>query len=256
MMEGEMSVAVNEVTTSEPRTEPRCKVCRHPKRRAIEAALLGGASDRAVVQRYSLSRPGVRRHRPHMPAIERTPAAAEPAEPDTAGSGGGSHGMPGSAPMKLVAPFRMTDSSGYLFDLPAGRMCEGATLAKVWRLGGRLAAPSDSELAKYEAERNKFAGQHGAPTPKRVVPERPAALMPAGLSPDEIATRVKLRPELVGAQRERAGIAHRAARAADNFQHMDRMMMIYGSEARATDLVGQFGVWRFAESWFWDRVGK
>ncbi len=46
-----------------------CTICEHPKREAIDRALVGGASNRSLASLYDVSEAAVRRHRTnHLPA--------------------------------------------------------------------------------------------------------------------------------------------------------------------------------------------
>lgn len=48
-------------------SEPKCSICKHPKRPAIERALLDpGNSGRAVARQFNLILSSLQRHRPHM----------------------------------------------------------------------------------------------------------------------------------------------------------------------------------------------
>jgi hypothetical protein len=61
-----------------------CTVCEHPRRGAIDEALVGGASNRSVASLYDASEASVRRHKAnHLPAkLVMAKAAEEVAEAD------------------------------------------------------------------------------------------------------------------------------------------------------------------------------
>jgi transposase len=61
-----------------------CTVCEHPKREAIDRALVGGASNRSVASLYDVSEAAVRRHKAnHLPAkLVMAEKAAEVAQAD------------------------------------------------------------------------------------------------------------------------------------------------------------------------------
>jgi hypothetical protein len=144
-----------------------------------------------------------------------------------------------------------------LGQLHAGKIIEGeAYIAKVRAIAGvMLRAPTSADLdrKKFDAIRHSwFAGRPVPWQPPK--PEPPGPLVPDNLSPDERAIRVKQRPELVTAARERAARACLAARNASNHQQMDGQLRLFGEQARGTDLPGQFDVWRHAEAWFWDHA--
>jgi hypothetical protein len=44
---------------------PRCTVCAHPERQAIDKAIIEGESERGIVGRFGVSKGAVGRHRPH-----------------------------------------------------------------------------------------------------------------------------------------------------------------------------------------------
>ncbi len=62
-----------------------CTVCVHPKREAIDEALVGGASNRSLASLYDVSEAAVRRHKgKHLPAkLVMAQAAEEVAQADT-----------------------------------------------------------------------------------------------------------------------------------------------------------------------------
>ena len=47
---------------------PRCSICTHPNREAIDASILDGGSLRNVAQQHGLHFSAVNRHRPHVAA--------------------------------------------------------------------------------------------------------------------------------------------------------------------------------------------
>lgn len=53
----------------------RCTVCDHPKRAAIDRALIGGESNRAIAGRFDLARASLQRHAANH--LEREVAAAQ-----------------------------------------------------------------------------------------------------------------------------------------------------------------------------------
>jgi hypothetical protein len=61
-----------------------CTVCEHPERKAIDRALVAGASNRSVASLYNVSEASVRRHKAnHLPAkLVLAEQAAEVAEAD------------------------------------------------------------------------------------------------------------------------------------------------------------------------------
>ena len=62
------------------RPTPRCRICRHPKHAAINEALLGGATLRAVAKQFGLGSIGVihnHRQRGHIPLAMQAAAGAE-----------------------------------------------------------------------------------------------------------------------------------------------------------------------------------
>ena len=57
---------------------PRCTICRHPDSELVNAALIGGASERTVADRFELSRAAVHRHAAnHVPALAAKAIAAQ-----------------------------------------------------------------------------------------------------------------------------------------------------------------------------------
>lgn len=63
---------------------PPCTVCQHPARDEIDAALVGGESNRSVGRRFSIAETTIRRHRVHIAETlthAREIAAAARAEP-------------------------------------------------------------------------------------------------------------------------------------------------------------------------------
>ncbi len=63
---------------------PRCTVCAHPERAAIDAAVLAGGSKRAVATQYGLSAEAVQRHKAHIPpALAKAHEAKEVARADS-----------------------------------------------------------------------------------------------------------------------------------------------------------------------------
>ena len=61
-----------------------CSICEHPKRAAIDEALVGGASNRSLASLYDVSEAAVRRHKGnHLPAkLVMAQAAEEVAQAD------------------------------------------------------------------------------------------------------------------------------------------------------------------------------
>ncbi len=56
---------------------PRCRVCAHPDRTAIDLALVRGDSHRTVVDRFNLAKSSVTRHAKHSRAVVRATNAAD-----------------------------------------------------------------------------------------------------------------------------------------------------------------------------------
>jgi hypothetical protein len=161
-------------------------------------------------------------------------------------------------PMRCVRPFKTTDPrTGYFFDLQPGQVIAGAGLRRVQELGGGscLAVMSDAELKTSARESTRFSDQHGTPAPKRIVPEKPAPLLP-GANPDEVARAIRIHPELLDRMRERARAAYQASRDYRNHEAMDRMWMRFVAQAKGGDWTTQFNLWVYAEAWFFDRIGK
>ncbi len=61
----------------------RCSICNHPKRTAIDNALVSGTSVRDIAGQYGVSKSAVYRHKKHIPeALTKAQAAEEAAQAD------------------------------------------------------------------------------------------------------------------------------------------------------------------------------
>ena len=59
---------------------PRCSICDHPERQAIDRALVDGATLRAIARQFLVGRDAVRRHRKNGHVIESMVKASEAAD--------------------------------------------------------------------------------------------------------------------------------------------------------------------------------
>ena len=62
---------------------PKCTICHHPDREAIDAALVSGETLRDIAQRFAVSRDALYRHKAHIPtSVAKAHEADEVAEAD------------------------------------------------------------------------------------------------------------------------------------------------------------------------------
>lgn len=62
---------------------PKCTICHHPSREAIDAAIVSGETLRDIAQRFAVSRDALYRHKAHIPtAVATAREAGEVAEAD------------------------------------------------------------------------------------------------------------------------------------------------------------------------------